>query len=193
MVEQRPQRSRRGRRPPDRLAAPERHLRHRHQVGRVVRGAALHDRPHQRRTVVDFDAHRVADRRRPEAGARGTRPARLPDRAANRRTRPARRPRRLRRRRLLFDHQPEDARPPWRPLARGRTAADGLGDRDRERPCAVPQAARRARRRPGGVRRRGRQGGAGISGARPSWIRVHDERDFVGAARRGRASRGSRR
>ena len=78
------QRGGRGRRPPDRLAAAERHLRHRHQVGRVVRGAAVHDRPHQRRAVVDLDADFVADRGRAQAGARGARPARLPDRRSRR-------------------------------------------------------------------------------------------------------------
>ena len=178
---------RRGRRPPDRLAAPQRHLRHRHQGQRGVRGAAIHDRPHQRRAVVHLDAHHRAGRAGAAAGARGARRARLPDRQQPRRALVRRRQRRLRARRFLLDDQPPDVRPARRPVARGRAAADGRGHRRSTGGRAVCRKLRDVRAGDAvvcGVD--GIRVDAGVPGARSPRLRVHDQRDLVRAARRGR-------
>ena len=64
-------------------------------------------------------------------------------------------------------------------------------DRHRGRQGDLPQAPRRADRRAGRVRRGRRESGAGVPGTRPPGLRVHDERDLVGAQGRGAASRAS--
>ena len=104
------QRSGRGRRPPHRLADPQRRLRHGREARRVVRRAEVQHRPQQRRAVVDLDADLGADRRTAlgevleELVALGCRLAEQHDAHHSRR-----RTRRLRRRRFLFDDQPPDA------------------------------------------------------------------------------------
>ena len=100
----------------------------------VIKGNAsfevlrVHDRPDQRRAVVDLDADHRARRTRPAAGARRAGDARLPDcqqprcAASSRRTSDGCAPRRL-----LFDDEPPDVRAARRAVAAGRAAADGRG------------------------------------------------------------------
>ena len=89
--------------------------------------------------------------------------------------------------RLLLDDQPSGrfVRHGGRWLEVERQRMDAV-DRDREAAARLPQAARDPRRRRGRLRHRGHQGRAGVPGARPPRLRVHDERDLVRAARRGR-------
>ena len=139
------QRGRRGRRPPDRLADPQRRLRHGRQAQRVVRRPEVRHRPEQRRAVVDLDADLRADR----AGAR-RRCSRSWSRSAagspistTRCCEPADRDGCVpddfystTNHRTLVRHR--------RPVARGRAAADGRGHRrSKSGTRVVPQAARR--------------------------------------------------
>ena len=105
--------------------------------------------------------------------------------AENGRDGAARRQGRLRARGLLLHHQPPHRRPPRRALDRGRAAADGRRDHRRGRRGDVPQAARRAARRSHRLRQRRHPRRARVPRARPARLRVHDQRDLVGAAGRG--------
>ena len=161
-------------------------LRHRGQPRRVVRRAEVPHRPHQRRAVVvsmriSSGSPAALPSVLEELVALGCRVARAEDAPRRRR-----RSRRLRARRLLLDDQPPDLGPPRRPVDRGRAPAHGCrrsSSTGRARSAASCATSAAATRR---VRRRRHPRRAGVPGARPPRLRVHDQRDLVRAPRRGR-------
>ena len=127
-----------------------------------------------------------------DRGARGTGRARLPRRARRGRAHRRRRSRRLRARGFLLDDEPSDVR-----AARRRNGCEV--DQQRmdaaividERPRDLPQAARDPQGRRDRLRHPRHQDRPRVPGARSPRLRVHDERDLVRAAGRGRRRRGS--
>ena len=177
----------RGRRPPHRLPADERDVRHRRPPRRGVRRARVPHRPHQRRAVVRVDARHREGAGRADRGARG---AGRRSAAASRapRTRTWSRP-------IATAARPRTSTP--RPTIRRRSGSAGSGWRSSSQRMDaaivieggardLPQAARDPQGRRHRLRHPRHQDRPGVPGARPPRLRVHDQRDLVRAPRRGR-------